>query len=157
MTDFIDGSADHSVSIFTPFASPIPERAERLATPFPVTKPDTEFFCSSYFAPQQDRDHWFNNDTTCYRSRAGYTLRLVEDRFPNIRQMDAPALNMSASRSFPIHERWSFQLRIEGFNLTNTPLYGMPNTDFRGDRFGKLPLDQRNFPRLVQVSGKILF
>src|SRR5262249_59641788 len=71
----------------------------------PVNRTDARFSCASYFAPNQDRDHWFNNDPTCYRSRAGYTLRVVEDRFPNIRQMDAPALNLSASRSFPIRER----------------------------------------------------
>jgi hypothetical protein len=123
----------------------------------PVNKPDALFQCPSYLSPAQDKQDWFNNDPTCYRGRAGYTLRTVEDRFSNVRQMDAPSLNLAASKTFRFTERWNLNFRAEAFNLGNTPLYGGPNTDFRSVQFGQLPIDQRNFPRLIQVSGKISF
>ncbi|MEK7406664.1 MAG: TonB-dependent receptor [Acidobacteriota bacterium] len=124
----------------------------------PVAKPDRIFICESYFAPVQTRDTWFNNDQTCYRSRiSNYSLRTTEDRFSNIRQPDSPSLNVSAGKTFRFREGWSFNLRVEAFNVTNTPLFGGPNTDASNVRFGMLPLDQRNFPRHVQVAGKIQF
>ncbi len=123
----------------------------------PVNKPDAQFYCESYFAPVQGKVNWFNNDATCYRGRAGYTLRATEDRFSNIRQMDATSLNMTASKWFNVTERWRLNFRIEGFNIANTPMFGAPNTDFRSVQFGILPIDQRNFPRIVQLSGRLQF
>src|SRR5574340_1728142 len=64
----------------------------------PVGKPDAQFYCSSYIEPHQDKNNWFNNDPTCYRGRAGYTLRSAEDRFSNIRLPDAPSLNMTGAK-----------------------------------------------------------
>ncbi len=123
----------------------------------PVNKPDAQFYCDSYLASVQDKYNWFNNDPTCYRGRAGYTLRNVEDRFGNIRLPDASSLNMTASKWFNLSERWRLNFRLEAFNVTNTPLFGGPNTDFRSVQFGQLPIDQRNFPRHAQVSGRLTF
>jgi hypothetical protein len=124
----------------------------------PVNKPDRIFVCESYFAPVQTHDTWFNNDQTCYRTRlTNYTLRTAETRFSNLRQPDSPSLNISAGKTFRVREGTTFNLRVEAFNATNTPLYGGPNTDPSNIRFGMLPLDQRNFPRHVQVAGKLLF
>jgi hypothetical protein len=41
--------------------------------------------------------------------------------------------------------------------VTNTPNYAGPNTDFNSDRFGRLPDNQQNWPRLVQLSAKFFF
>jgi hypothetical protein len=123
----------------------------------PVSKPDALFFCNSYIEPNQDKFNWFNNDPTCYRGRAGYTLRTVEDRFANIRQPDMPSLNVTASKTFRLTERWSLNFRLEAFNVLNKPLFGGPNTDFRNAQFGQLPISQQNFPRVMQVSGRFIF
>ncbi|MDQ3257650.1 MAG: hypothetical protein M3R15_27820, partial [Acidobacteriota bacterium] len=56
-----------------------------------------------------------------------------------------------------IGERYGVQLRAESFNLTNTPILRAPNTDFRSTSFGQLPIQQNNFPRLVQLALKITF
>ncbi len=47
--------------------------------------------------------------------------------------------------------------RGESFNVTNTPILRGPNTDFNSSLFGKLPLTQNNFPRLVQLAAKFVF
>ena len=60
-------------------------------------------------------------------------------------------------KRFDIREKMYLQLRFEVFNLLNHPLYGAPDTTYSDARFGMLPVGQQNFPRLIQVSGKILF
>lgn len=71
--------------------------------------------------------------------------------------MDYRSVNLSTTKTFRLNERWRFQLRGEAFNLTNTPYYGPPDTGYQNARFGMLPLDQRNFPRFIQISGKFSF
>jgi hypothetical protein len=71
--------------------------------------------------------------------------------------MDNTTVNVAAAKTFPVTERWKLNLRGEAFNLLNHPLYGAPDTTYSDARFGMLPVGQQNFPRLIQVSGKILF
>jgi hypothetical protein len=124
---------------------------------YPVGKPDANFTCSDYRVKDQTFDRWLNNDKSCYSDRAPYTLRNVEDRFPNIRNPSEPSLNIALQKTFKFNDRWSFQLRGESFNVTNTPLMPGPNTDYRSPNFGVINRSQQNFPRLVQLAGKIYF
>jgi hypothetical protein len=66
-------------------------------------------------------------------------------------------VNLAGSKSFMLSEHWKFSLRAEAFNLLNHPLYSGPDTGFQNARFGMLPVGQQNFPRLIQVSGKVNF
>ncbi len=125
---------------------------------YPVGKPDAVFTCDDYRVKgPQTQQRWFNNDKSCYADRAPFTLRVVEDRFPNIRNPSAPQLNVALQKTFRLSERYSFQLRGESFNVTNTVIFPGPNTDFRSPLFGTLNPQQQNFPRLVQLSGKFYF
>ena len=56
-----------------------------------------------------------------------------------------------------VRERLRFVLRGEAFNITNTPGYAGPNTDFNSTRFGQLPDNQQNWPRLIQLAAKFHF
>ena len=56
-----------------------------------------------------------------------------------------------------VRERLRFVLRGEAFNITNTPGYAGPNTDFNSTRFGQLPDNQQNWPRLIQIAAKFHF
>ena len=126
---------------------------------YPVGWPDNVYLCGpSYNAPGgQNADHWFNNDRSCYQTRAPFTYRVVPDRFPNIRNPSEPQMNMSVEKTIPFRERYSLQLRGEAFNIGNTPILQGPSTDFNSPQFGGLPLTQNNFPRLVQLAAKFVF
>ena len=125
---------------------------------FPTAWPNAQFVCGSYFAADgQTSTHWFNNDASCYKDRPGYSLRDTGDRFAWIRNPAVPSLNMALARTLVFSERYSLQLRGEAFNATNTPRFGGPITDFKNPRFGMLPLQQNNFPRLIQVAAKIIW
>ena len=129
----------------------------RFTSGVPVSAMNVQYLCSSVLTENQSHDHWFNNDPKCYRNLPNYTLRTIPDRFAWLRQMDNPRLDVSTSKTFPIHERWKFYLRGEATNVMNKPLYAGPDTGFQNVRFGMLPVGQQNFPRIVQLSGKILF
>jgi hypothetical protein len=124
---------------------------------YPMAWPDLVNNCGSWHAKVQDRDHWFNNDRSCYVNRPGNTWRTNPDRFSNIRNPSQKQLNVALEKSTRISERYRFTIRGEAFNLTNTPNYAGPNTDFNSDRFGRLPDNQQNWPRLVQLSAKFFF
>ena len=124
----------------------------------PVAGIDAQSNCSNLLVEEQTKDRWFNNDKSCaFRNRASYTPRVVPDRYAWLRQADNASLNLAGAKTFSISERWKFNLRGEAFNLFNHPLYGAPDTGYTSVRFGMLPLAQQNFPRLIQVSAKLIF
>ena len=105
----------------------------------------------------QTKDHWFNNTKSCYKSRATYTLRTAPDRYPWLRQMDNMTTNLAGTKWFNFTERLKLNVRGEAFNLFNHPLFKGPDTGYQNARFGMLPLEQQNFPRLIQVAAKLQF
>jgi hypothetical protein len=123
----------------------------------PVAGIDAVNSCGSLLVDNQTNDHWFNNDPNCYKSRPNYTLRTVPDRYGWLRQMDNTNVNLAAAKTFSVTERWKFSFRAEAFNLLNHPLYGAPTTTFTSATFGQLPKDQQNFPRIIQVSARIIY
>jgi hypothetical protein len=127
---------------------------------YPVGWPDLVNYCGNWHYTGSDPNpfnHWFNNDKSCYATRPAYTLRVVPDRFSDIRNPAEPQLNLSIEKTIRFRERYSLQLRGESFNITNTPTYGGPDTGFNSTRFGMIPAGQQNFPRLVQLAAKIMF
>jgi hypothetical protein len=82
---------------------------------------------------------------------------------PNIRLSRPPLADMSIFKSFPIHERLTFQLRGEAFNVTNTVWFPAPNTSLTSPFFGKTVLATGGFsstsndPRSIQISARIQF
>ncbi len=123
----------------------------------PVGGIDAVSTCPNFLLPEQTSDRWFENNKSCYKGRPSYTLRVAPDRYPWLRQMDNTTVNLAGAKDFQLTERWKFNLRAEAFNLLNHPLYGAPDTGYQNARFGMLPVGQQNFPRLIQVSGKVSF
>jgi hypothetical protein len=70
-------------------------------------------------------------------------------------------LDFSLFKSFPITERKRFELRIEAFNLSNTPNFAQPSSTNFLDTvdFGKITatVDNPNDPRELQVALKFYF
>ncbi len=131
----------------------------------PVPWPNLINTCGTWVAARQDENHWFNNDRNCYPANPffpQFTPRRIPDRFANIRNPSKPQLNVAMEKTFPIGERYRFQLRAEAFNVSNTPIRPGPDTGWCDAsqstcNFGKLPKRQQNFPRVMQIAGKIYF
>jgi hypothetical protein len=65
----------------------------------------------------------------------------------------------SLSKKFRFSERWSFDLRVDAKNLTNTPTYGLSDAamQFTSTSRGKIDNTVLSFSRRVQFSGKLNF
>jgi hypothetical protein len=74
---------------------------------------------------------------------------------------------VALQKQWAIKEAKYIQFRAEAFNVTNTPIFGGPDTN-RNDTpgknangqatgFGTINLQPQNFPRQIQFSLKILF
>jgi hypothetical protein len=92
-----------------------------------------------------------------FYARAGYTLRHTPLRFPNLRNHTKPQLSVALQRSLKVSERWTGELRIESFNVTNTPIFPGPNTDINSGNFGKVTPNQINSPRYLQIALRLRF
>jgi hypothetical protein len=85
-----------------------------------------------------------------------------------VRNPTIPTLDLSLQKTTPIRENFNFILRLDAFNAMNNVLFGGPNTNpgagpatfslLSGwSGFGTVGPQQHNFPRVLQVSGKVTF
>ena len=123
----------------------------------PIAGINAQNSCGFLLLENQTRDHWWNNDPACWKGNPSYWLRNVENRYAWLRQMDNITVNLAASKTFTVTEKWKFQLRGEAFNLANRPIYKPASTTYNDARFGMLSIEQQNFPRNVQISAKLIF
>ena len=65
-------------------------------------------------------------------------------------------LDLSLFRNFPIRDKATIQFRAEAFNLTNTAIFGQPNSVLNAPNFGIIN-STSNSPRQEQFSLKVLF
>jgi hypothetical protein len=65
-------------------------------------------------------------------------------------------LDFSVIKNFPFSESTRLQFRAEAFNLTNTPVFGLPNTTVGNAGFGVIG-GQANSPRNMQLALKLIW
>lgn len=65
-------------------------------------------------------------------------------------------LDFSLIKNMPITESTRLQFRAEAFNLTNTPVFGLPNTTVGNPGFGVIG-GQANQPRNLQLGLKLIW
>ena len=65
-------------------------------------------------------------------------------------------LDLSIFRSFSITENKRFEFRAEAFNVTNTPVFAIPDTDFQSPNFG-IVSSTANTERQLQFGLKFYF
>jgi hypothetical protein len=65
----------------------------------------------------------------------------------------------SLSKKFRFTERWSFDLRVDAKNLTNTPTFGLSDAAmlFTSSSRGQINNTVLSFSRRIQFSGKLNF
>ncbi len=95
---------------------------------------------------------WIN--TTAFAAPPPYTYGTMGRN--SLRSDWNKDLDMSVFRSFPIHDRAAIEFRAEAFNLTNTPVFGIPNNVINAPNFGVVT-STANSPRELQLALKISF
>lgn len=65
--------------------------------------------------------------------------------------------DISLSKNFRFSERYSFDLRVDAKNLTNTPSFDIPTATFTASSFGRIRDGVVSSARRLQFSGKIHF
>jgi hypothetical protein len=99
---------------------------------------------------------WFN--TAAFAIPAAYTLGDVPRtdgavRGPHLRNTD-----FSLFKDTTLTDRLTMQFRAEAFNLTNTPHFGLPNTNANATAFGQITNTLLSpSPRQLQFALKLMF
>ena len=97
-------------------------------------------------------DKWF--DTAAFKPAAGAqgTAERNSVRGPGTRTLD-----LSLFKTFALQRLGAVELRIEGFNLFNAPLYSQPNNVVGDPNFGKITGTRLNSERQVQLAVRLTF
>ena len=114
------------------------------------------------------RGQWFNNNPSCWQPIPSWGLMNLSGTTAQVRNPTIPNLDLSLQKVTPLTERVNLSLRLDAFNAFNSPLFGGPITNpgagppsFNArsgwSGFGTVPEQQINFPRILQLSGKISF
>jgi carboxypeptidase family protein/TonB-dependent receptor-like protein len=128
---------------------------------------------------KQSYSQWlYNENPGCFTSIQTpnpYAPLTMVPRVSSVRAPWAPQLALAMSKQFALMEGLKMQFKAEAFNVTNTPIFGGPNTGNpntavtpRPDRapagspgscdgYGCIGLNQLNFPRQMQLSLKFIF
>ena len=99
-------------------------------------------------------NRWF--DTSQFTAAAPYQFGNVARTLGGLRSQGVKGLDFTLSKATVIHEQFRLQFRAEIFNLTNTPIFGIPNTSLGAAAFGTIN-SQNNQPRIIQFALKFLF
>jgi hypothetical protein len=117
-----------------------------------------EYQCGDPLAGERTEARWFDNTRSCYRQLAPFEYTQLGARFHQIRSHAAPQLDLTLSKAFRYRERYSLEIRGEAYNATNTPLrQDPPSANPSAADFGKLPVQQLNFSRGVQLAVRFRF
>jgi hypothetical protein len=65
-------------------------------------------------------------------------------------------LDASLFKNLVLPREWGLQIRVEAFNLSNTPHFANPNTDMSQGQFGTITQTVAN-PRILQFAAKLRF
>jgi hypothetical protein len=95
--------------------------------------------------------HWF--DSSAFTVPASY---VYGNSGRNI--LEGPGavnMDMNLSKNFQFRERYRLQFRAEAFNLTNTPAFGLPNTNLQSSAVGQITT--AGAARILQGALKLMF
>jgi hypothetical protein len=102
-------------------------------------------------ADERSVNRWF--DTSVFSTAPQFTLGSASRnpvRGPSYRNLD-----LALGRRVPTSAGTALELRVEAFNVTNTPAFGAPNGSFGSPAFGTITT--AGDPRVIQLAAKIIF
>jgi len=134
---------------------------------YAVTRPNI----SSMAALQQGRhsvNKWFNTAAVTDSGTITYNADgTVKDIFPSIgnaprylsneRYAITRDADMALEKSFPVFRESNLQFRAEGYNVSNTPVYGAPDTNRDDSSFGVVTSTKSVGPRTIQLGVRLQF
>jgi len=123
----------------------------------PMSYPDYYIHGDPKLPSGQSLDRRFDTSPAIWVQRPADTLRVAPFRSPNIRRHSAPQFDMTLLRGFRIREGHTLQFKASAFNLSNTPIFGFPNTSPTSPLFGVVPIRQINLPRSVEIGFRYAF
>jgi Carboxypeptidase regulatory-like domain/TonB dependent receptor len=92
-----------------------------------------------------------------WRVQAPFTLRTLTTRLEQVRTSRPTLVDFSIFKTFTLPAQMRLQVRIESFNLFNTPWFGAPNTNINQAAFGQVTPTQVNDPRNIQLGVRLSF
>jgi hypothetical protein len=124
----------------------------------PISLPDYYIYGNPQLpSSRQTLNHWFDTSPQIWVQRPSDTLRTAKLYSPNIRRNSAPQVNTTLLRNFRVTERQKLQIKATAFNMTNTPIFGNPNTTPSSPLFGVVPITQINLARAVELGARYSF
>jgi hypothetical protein len=85
-----------------------------------------------------------------------YHVRTFASTFGNVRSDGINEIGGSIQKRFRLGETRNFQIRFEGFNLLNHPVFAAPNNTASSSAFGTIT-SMANKPRSMQVVARLVF
>lgn len=105
-------------------------------------------------------ERWFNIDAGFERDAAkqlGQNLRTFPLRLSGLRSDGFQQVDFSVFKNFKLTERGRLQIRAEGQNALNTPMFGAPNTTVTATTFGQVTATQFPEQRRITLAAKLTF
>ena len=97
------------------------------------------------------------DEAIAWQVQPPFTLRTLTTRLEDVRTERPDLIDFSLFKTFSLPQRMRIQLRLESFNLFNTPWFGAPNTNVTNAAFGTVAPTQANDPRNVQIGIRFMF
>lgn len=98
-------------------------------------------------------DRWFN--TAAFSQPATFQFGNAPRTFGNVRGPALQNFDLSLFKNTVFHERYTFQLRCEGFNVLNRANFNNPGTVFGTAQFGVV--STTGPARVLQIGAKLYF
>jgi hypothetical protein len=98
--------------------------------------------------------HWF--DPSVFKQSSPFTPRLNPYQYEGLTGPRYWQLDSTISKNFDLTERFKLELRLEGYNLTNSVMPGNPNLTVTSTQFGAINT-QVNYGREVQYTLRLHF